>query len=263
MRSRASAPLPAGRGSFADAAPHAPIQSAMSEEASIQVNFSTPKPLFPLDSAVLLPQQILPLHIFEDRYTQMVSEALDSAGQFAMAVFQGNRWKQEYHGCPPIRPVVCVAQIIQHEQLDDGRFNVIIQGICRARVVRHNRPDNERLYRTAMLEPIGVPLEGDTELFGVRERFRELLSDGPLVQLRAGEWILQRLNNDEIPTAAVLELVSFTLMSDPEVKYQLLAEPDAATRAEIVEGELLDMQQLIRRAQAQRPGDWPKGCSWN
>ena len=52
-------------------------------------------------------------------------------------------------------------------------------------------------------------------------------------------------------------------MSDPEVKDRLLAEPDAATRAEIVEDELLDMQQLIRRAQAQRPGDWPKGCSWN
>ena len=235
----------------------------MSEEASIQVNFTTPKPLFPLDAAVLLPQQILPLHVFEERYTQMVSEALDSAGQFAMAVFQGNRWKQEYHGCPPILPVVCVAQIIQHEQLEDGRFNIVIQGICRARVVRHNRPDDERLYRTALLEPIGVPLEGDSELFGVRERFRELLSDGPLVQLRAGEWILQRLNNDEIPTAAVLELVSFTLMSYPEVKYRLLAEPDAATRAEIVEDELLDMQQLIRRAQAQRPGDWPKGCSWN
>ena len=129
--------------------------------------------------------------------------------------------------------------------------------------MRHHRPDDERLYRTALLEPIGVPLGDDSELFGVRERFRELLSDGPLVQLRAGEWILQRLNNDEIPTAAVLELVSFTLMSDPEVKYRLLAEPDAATRAEIVENELLDMQQLIRRAQAQRPGDWPKGCSWN
>lgn len=235
----------------------------MPRDESIQVNFGSPKPLFPLESAVLLPQQILPLHIFEDRYTQMVSDVLDGAGQFAMAVFQGDRWREEYHGSPPIRPVACLAQIIQHEQLDDGRFNIIVQGICRGRVVRHTRAQGETLYRTAILEPIGVPTQDDDALYGVRERFRELLSDGPLVQLRAGEWVLQRLNNEEIPAVALLELVSFTLMSDPEVKYRLLEEPNAGLRAEIVEEELLLMQRLIRRAQSQRPGEWPKGCSWN
>jgi uncharacterized protein len=235
----------------------------MPGDESIQVNFGSPKPLFPLDSAVLLPQQILPLHIFEERYTQMVSHVLDGAGQFAMAVFQGDRWREEYHGSPPIRPVACVGQIIQHERLPDGRYNIIVQGICRGRVVRHTRAHDDILYRTALLEPIGVPTEHDEPLYGVRERFRELLSDGPLVQLRAGGWVLERLNNEEIPTTALLELVSFTLMSDPEVKYRLLEEPDAGLRAEIVEGELLDMQRLIRRAQTQNPGDWPKGCSWN
>lgn len=235
----------------------------MPRDESIQVNFGSPKPLFPLESAVLLPQQILPLHIFEERYTQMICDVLDGAGQFAMAVFQGQRWRKEYHGSPPIRPVACLAQILQHERLDDGRYNIIVQGICRGRIVRHTRAQGETLYRTALLEPIGVTGNDENELYGVRERLRELLSDGPLVQLRAGQWVLQRLNNEEIPAIALLELVSFTLMSDPEVKYRLLEEPDAGLRAEIVEDELLDIQRLIRRAQMQNTDDWPKGCSWN
>lgn len=240
-----------------------PYHWVMPRDESIQVNFRSPKPLFPLDSAVLLPQQILPMHIFEERYTQMVCDVLDGAGQFAMAVFQGNRWRTEYHGSPPIRPVACIAQILQHERLKDGRYNIIVQGICRGRVVRHTRAQGDTLYRTALLEPIGVDGDDENELYGVRERLRELLSDGPLMQLRAGEWVLQRLNNEEIPATALLELVSFTLMSDPEVKYRLLEEPSAGLRAEIIEGELLDMQRLIRRAQMQNTDDWPKGCSWN
>ena len=58
----------------------------MPDEVSIRVNFNKPIPLFPLDSVVLLPQQVMPLHIFEPRYRQMVDEALDSVGQIAMAV---------------------------------------------------------------------------------------------------------------------------------------------------------------------------------
>ena len=59
-----------------------------------------------------------------------------------------------------------------------------------------------------------MPTDDDDKLFGMRERFRDLLSEGPLAHLRAGEWVLQRLNNEDIPTMALLELVSFTLMSD-------------------------------------------------
>jgi uncharacterized protein len=235
----------------------------MSDETSIQVNFGRPVPLFPLDAVVLMPQQILPLHVFEPRYRQMVSDALDGPGQFAMAVFRGSRWKQEYHGRPPVRPVVCIAHILQHEKYPDGRYDIIAQGICRARIAQELPPSEKRLYRAAVLEPLGLPYGDDVALYGMRERFSELLSDGPLTQLRAGEWILQRLHNEEIPASALLELVSFTLVSDPEIRYRLLAEPDAATRAEIVEDELKGMQRLIERASAQHPEQWPKGCSWN
>ncbi len=235
----------------------------MSEEVSIQVNFSRPMPLFPLDAATLLPQQILPLHVFEERYRQLVSHALDGAGQIAMAVFEGSRWRQEYHGRPPLRPAVCVGQIIQHEQLPDGRYNVFLQGICRARIVSEEPAAAGVLYRRAVLRPIGVGDIDESELEGLRDWLDEALSEGPLTQMTAAETVLGYVRNEQIPTSALLELVSFTMTAGGELRYRLLAEGDVTKRAELVRGELEHIRHIIEQARAQHPEEWPKGCSWN
>ncbi|MCC6660971.1 MAG: LON peptidase substrate-binding domain-containing protein [Phycisphaerales bacterium] len=235
----------------------------MPDEASIQVNFGKAVPLFPLDNAALLPQQVLHLHVFEPRYRQMVGHALDGAGQFAVAVFKGNQWKHQYHGRPALRPAVCIGQIMEHEKLSDGRYNVLVQGVCRARIVEEEPAAEGRLYRLARVEPVGIDPEEEMKLYGIRERFTELLTDGPLTKLTAAEWIVDRIGNSEIPAAVVLELVGFALSTRRETRYRLLEEGDAGERAEIVERELLDLQKLIRMAAAQHPETWPKGCSWN
>jgi len=234
----------------------------MSDQMTIQVNFARPIPLFPLDSVALMPQQIQPLHIFEPRYTQMVSHALDGAGQIAMAVFDGERWQLEYHGNPPLRRAVCIGQIIQHEQASGGRYNIVLQGVCRARILEEFIPDEDRQYREALLEPVGIEEETD-ELHDVRRRLDRMLGDGPLTQLAAAGWIVERVRNDEIPTSALLELVSFTVLSDRELRYRLLDEGDSIARARLIEGELRHLEDLIERAAAQHPEDWPKGMSWN
>jgi Lon protease-like protein len=238
------------------------MTQTMSEQTTIQVNFSRPVPLFPLDTVALLPQQIQPLHVFEPRYSQMVGRALDGAGQIAMAIFKGDRWKQEYHGNPPLRRAVCIGQIIQHEMISGHRYNIVVQGVCRARIVEEYMPDEDRQYREAMLEPIGVEQEGE-ELPEVRRRLGELLGEGPLTQLAAAGWIAERVRNDQIPTSALLELVSFTVLSDRELRYRLLDEGDAEARAALIECELTHLQALLKRAAAQHPEDWPKGMSWN
>lgn len=245
--------------------PDSPEVPDSPDETSIQVNFGKPIPLFPLDSVVLLPQQVLPLHVFEPRYRQMIERALDGAGQIAMAVFEGDRWKQEYHGRPPLKAAVCLGQILQHEKLPDGRYNVLLQGVCRARIIAESPASEERLYREALLEPVGVSNDDDEDegLYGTRERLATLLSEGPLTKLAASEWVLERLKNEEIPTSALLELVSFTLLSDSRLRYRLLSEEDATERAAMIEKELLHLQRLIVRAEAQHPEEWPKGCSWN
>ncbi len=235
----------------------------MAEENAIQVNFGRPMPLFPLDAATLLPQQVLPLHIFEPRYIQMIQEALDGSGQIAMAVFAGDEWRKNYHGRPPVRPAVCVGQIVQHEKLPENKFNVLLQGVCRARIVRELPADAQRLYRSARLEPIGIDEAAEQKLYGVRERMTELLTEGPLSALTHAQWVLERIKDEDIPTTVILELASFALPTAREVRYELLAEADAGERAEIIERELLSLQHLIRLARAQHSELWPKGCSWN
>ena len=239
---------------------------------SVQVNFGKAIPLFPLDSVALLPQQVLPLHIFEPRYKQMVDHAIDGAGLIAMAVFDGNQWKEQYHARPRIRPVVCVGHVVQHHALPDGRHNILLQGVCRARILKEVPPAEDRLYRAAYLEPFGVvgdagelPLDesGERTLRDARGRITEMLSEGPLSRLAAAEPVLEYLRNDEIPTHAILELVAFPLTLDQKVRYQLLAEESAAARATIILKELGTLERLVRIAIAQHPEEWPKGLSWN
>lgn len=233
------------------------------QDNAVHVNFGKPMPLFPLDSVTLLPQQVLPLHIFEPRYREMVARALDGPGQIAMAIFQGDRWKQEYHGRPPIRPAVCVGHICHHESLEDGRFNLWLQGVCRARVVREMPPADDRLFREAILAPVGVDDIEPAELQTVRDFLDRALSTGPLTRMKASGPILEYIQKDEVPTTALLELVSFTMLSDQQLRYRLLAEGDVHIRARLIESELDRLGELIRRAAAQRPEEWPKGCSWN
>lgn len=233
------------------------------EEATIRVNFGKPMPLFPLDSVALLPQQVLPLHIFEPRYRQMMEHALDGSGQFAMAIFRGRAWKQEYHGRPPLMPAVCVGQIAQHEKLPDGRFNLLLQGVCRAKIAGELAPEESRLYRAATLEPVDATVHQDDELAEAREYLEEALADGPLAQLAAARAVLEYVQNAEVPTSALLELVSFTMLSGKTLRYRLLAEGDVQRRASLIKSELQTLAGLIRRAADQRPEDWPKGMSWN
>jgi Lon protease-like protein len=235
----------------------------MSDETAIQVNFGRPMPVFPLDQVTLLPQQVLPLHIFEPRYRQMVTDALDGSGQIAMAVFDGRDWKQQYHGRPPIRPAVCIGHIAQHEKLADGRYNIMLRGVCRARVIKELAPRDARLYREAMLEPIGLEQDETPTLKALRISIERDLDAGPLARLADGAALLEYIRDDDIPTAALLELISFTLVKDREKRYRLLEEGDADARAEMVRREISEIERVIRLAVPQTGGDYPRGYTPN
>src|SRR3954451_1252177 len=88
-------------------------------------------PLFPLPNVVLFPRAVLPLHIFEERYRAMIADALNGQRQIAMALLKPG-WERDYYSRPEIEPIVCVGQILTHEQLGDGNYNLLLQGSVRA-----------------------------------------------------------------------------------------------------------------------------------
>ncbi|HED53888.1 MAG TPA: hypothetical protein ENJ00_06770 [Phycisphaerales bacterium] len=235
----------------------------MSSEQSVRVNFGKPMPIFPLNTAVLMPQQVIPLHIFEPRYTQMVGDALDSVGQIAIAIFEGDAWKSNYQGRPPVRPAVCIGQIVQHELRPGGTYDILIQGVCRARIRRELPPETDILYRRVMLEPTEDFKPDEQQLEPVRDWIAGELSSGELARFETADDLLGYIRDERIPTSALLELISFTILDDSELKYSLLEEPNPAARAGLIQNELQRTTRLLRLTHHQHPESWPKGCSWN
>ena len=86
--------------------------------------------IFPLPGAILYPGLQLPLHIFEPRYRALVTDALARDRRIAMIQPQGS-----FEGAPLFQ-VGCVGHIGQVEALDDGRFNLVLEGVARFRLLR-------------------------------------------------------------------------------------------------------------------------------
>ena len=107
-------------------------------------------PLFPLPNVVLFPRVVLPLHIFEERYKAMTRHALEGDRRIAMALLRPG-WEKTYHDRPAIQPVVCVGSILSHEKLADGKYNFLLQGVSRAKIVAEVGQGPYRLARLRKL----------------------------------------------------------------------------------------------------------------
>lgn len=188
-------------------------------------------PLFPLPNVVLFPHAVLPLHIFEERYKAMAADALKARRPIAMALLRPG-WEKCYHGRPKIEPVVCVGTILSHERLADGRYNFLLQGSTRARVMREV---GDRAYRVAELEALAEEPVDEVELMEDRRRLTMAFQDPRLRCTGIGRKFLQMLGGS-IGTAVICDLVAFNFLDRVDLKQSLLAECDVRLRVgQIVE----------------------------
>ncbi|NIP99689.1 MAG: hypothetical protein GWM98_04010 [Nitrospinaceae bacterium] len=104
--------------------------------------------LFPLPSSVFYPGTVLPLHIFEPRYRRMVGDSLDS-GQWIGMVLLAEGWEQDYYGSPETLPVGCAGRIDQWVKHDDGKYDIVLRGQSRFRILREV---GDAPYRQAEVE---------------------------------------------------------------------------------------------------------------
>lgn len=86
--------------------------------------------VFPLGGAILFPRMQLPLHIFEPRYRALVSDSMARDRRIGMVQPRGPGEP------PPLFEVGCIGKIAHIEALDDGRFNIVLEGVARFRTVR-------------------------------------------------------------------------------------------------------------------------------
>src|ERR1700675_1270588 len=95
-------------------------------------------PLFPLPTVVLFPNVFLPLHVFEPRYREMVAHALAGDRMIGMVLLRPG-WERDYEGRPAVFAVGCSGVMTPCERLTDGRYNIVLRGVERFRILEEDQ----------------------------------------------------------------------------------------------------------------------------
>lgn len=185
--------------------------------------------IFPLPPVALFPGTGVPLHIFEPRYRQLVSDALATDRVMAMGGLLPG-WEQQPEA-PPLSPICCVGTIAHAEPLEDGRFLIVVEGQVRARV-RTELP-RRRLYREISAELLeDPPYAGDLEE-PIRQAVLELAGHLP------EEAAAQLLHHAALQKGGMLaDSVASAVVTDVARRWALLSELDVGKRLAAVHAEV-------------------------
>ena len=229
-----------------------------SEDLSFDPNsFSGTVRLFPLPNLVLFPHVMQPLHIFEPRYRAMMEEAIAGDQLIALALFAPG-WEKDYEGRPPLLPIACLGRIATHQRLPEDRFNLLLLGLKRVRLVREL--PLTKLFREAeaeVLEDVYSSATAPTraglhkELVDSFKRILPTLSD-------TQEQVDDLLGRN-VPLGVLTDIISYTLDLGASLKEQLLHECNVDRRAAL----LVDYLQKGGKVRAMARGSFPPAFSVN
>jgi uncharacterized protein len=199
-------------------------------------------PLFPLGT-VLYPGLVLPLHIFEERYRELVRDLLDGPEpqQFGVIAIREGR-ETGIAGVRALHEIGCTAILRQVDEEEDGRYNLVTVGADRFRLLRL---DDSRAYLQAEVDLLpddtGDEAAAGLAVTAVQEAFLAYLE--VLAQRGA-----TRVNVPELPDEPVLlsYVVAASVVADLPDKQALLAEPDALRRLTAERTLLLKETTLLR-----------------
>ena len=195
-------------------------------------------PLFPLPNVVLFPNVFLPLHIFEARYREMVADALSGDRLIGMVLLRPG-FERDYEGRPAVYPIGCRGVMTHAERLEDGRYNIVLRGLDRFRIVSE---DHERSYRRATIEMLHEHTLTAAELTTVRQQRSKIESMLTPIVERGGAPKLPTAMSDEDLIHALAQYLDL----EPLEKLALLEQPCLLSRARSL-GELLEMKLMASR----------------
>lgn len=219
--------------------------SSANKEFKLKRDVLAALPIFPLPNVVLFPGALVPLHIFEPRYRDMIRDTLASHRMLAMAM----RLQDEVagHAPPAVAEVVGVGEIVAAEPLPDGRYNVLLEGKARARIVKELPPERSyrrvqavQLYDQGAADPEERPREGDSPsrlqeseaaLRALVEEVAGRLEDEDALALRQA--VAQPL-----PIGRLTDRLASVLVSKAEARQALLETLDLGQRVDRLSREV-------------------------
>lgn len=232
----------------------------MNDDADLEAlrHFDGIARLFPLPNFVLFPHVRKGLHVFEPRYRQMTEDALATDRLIAMVLLKPG-WEKDYEGAPDIHSTACVAHIINHERLPEGKFNLDVRGLCRLQVGEEVL--NLKLYRSARGKIVCDPIHDDNPTLRLE------LARAALPWLHGDRQALaqfQAMFQSVLPTGVLCDIMASYLPTAAETKQALLAELNIDKRADLLLRTLrTDPPELLPKPRPLRVRKFPPDFSVN
>lgn len=184
----------------------------------------------------MLPGAVLPLHVFEPRYREMVCDVLcrPLCDRFIATALLCGEYEHLYDSNnAPIAQVVCIGQVVQHIPLSDGRSNIVLVGRARALVTSE---DATHSYRRATVRIIpSEPCNMLSTVHPAVDAVRSLLCEAKKTTLFDPE-IITRINTQATSAATLIDLASYHLIDNQGIalKQRILEEEKLEVRAEVL-----------------------------
>ena len=185
-------------------------------------------PVFPLPRVALFPRAILPLHVFEPRYRAMLADSLATHRCMALALI-----RDDDEETPAIARVAGVGVVLRHEELPDGRSQILIRGL--ARVTLDELPFVSP-YRRARAQ---VLVEQVTPVSELERAALQAAATGFLAEVRRRDLDVELELPEGLEVGGIADLCAAHIVLDADVRQQALEELDVASRVRLVTGELV------------------------
>ncbi len=209
-------------------------------------------PLFPLPNVVLFPKTPMPLYIFEEKYRTMVKEVLAGNGELVIGLLRAGL-ESNYTSVSAVHEIACLGKIETYEELEDGKFNIVVVGIHRVRIIREIQHSPYQMVEVEKIED-GSFDERSAEivarlnhLSGLFAKFTELATG---VKQHAVELMPQ------MDFESLVNMVAMTLNLSIEQKQALLEINEAPLRCDAlipVLQQQLETLMLVRRFEHIKP----------
>ncbi|MDT9599580.1 LON peptidase substrate-binding domain-containing protein [Sphingosinicella rhizophila] len=191
-------------------------------------------PVFPLAGALLFPRAQLPLHIFEPRYRAMVQDALAKDQLIGMVQ------PRDQAEPPALFDIGCLGRIVGSEELEDGRFNIVLEGLRRFRIA--GEAAVATLYRQVDADCDGFEDEGEPEALASVQRAeleREARSYADALGYSVDWQAVTRLD-DEMLVNGIAQIAPIDIGS----KQALLEAADIPARADLLV-QFMQFQRMV------------------
>ena len=209
---------------------------------------NAPLPLFPLPGFTLFPGTRVPLHVFEPRYRKLVADLLSGNQLLALPQLKPG-YEPTYYGRPELFPICGAARIVEHAELADGRYNILVQGVARVRLVEE--VSSSSLYRVARV--VSLPDQSTASPLVVNALRDELQSLCSRLERDLPAFAtIQSIFREGPSPGAIADRVGSALIADPSERQILLDQLDPAARLERLIAHLHDLFNALSRGKPER-----------